>query len=197
MTNKRVPLKVATPSAERVFPKNLDSSLGFLISDTARHVKRLLYPGIAQLGIRGGSWYVLRALFEADGVTQRELANRLGTTQPSTLEMLRSMEKEGLVHFQRDTLDRRKLRIYLTDKALKLKTPLLRAAGEANSILLGGLTQAQEILLKTMLGTVRSAAADAIAQFELQSAVKESPTRLHLREEERQAHGNQTDCRRR
>jgi hypothetical protein len=97
------------------------------------------------------------------------------------------MEKEGLVHFQRDTLDRRKLRIYLTDKALKLKTPLLRAAGEANSILLGGLTQAQEILLKTMLGTVRSAAADAIAQFELQSAVKESPTKLHLREEERQA----------
>lgn len=165
----------------------LDSSIGFLISDTARHVKRLLYPGIAQLGIRGGSWYALRALFEEDGVTQRELATRLGTTQPSTLEMLRSMETEGLVHFQRDTIDRRKLRIHLTEKALLLKPQLLSIASDSNAILVGGLTQAQQTMLRALLCAVRRAAAGAIAQSALQSAVEASPAALNLRDEESHA----------
>lgn len=176
--------KLAQP--ERVFTADLDSSVGFLISDTARHVKRLLYHGIAERDIRGGYWFVLRALWEADGVTQRELANRLGMTQPSTLEMLRSMEKDSLVRFERDTSDRRKLRIYLTSKALKLKTPLLQVAKEANATLLEGLSQAEEILLKVMLRTVRNSAAQAIAAYEQATSPRAAAAALNLQEEARE-----------
>jgi len=184
MNKKSTPSNL--PQPDRVLDLDLDGSIGFLISDTARHVKRLLYGPIAQHGIRGGSWFVLRALWEADGVTQRELANRLGMTQPSTLEILRVMEREGLVRFERDTVDRRKLRIYITEYANTIKTPLLRIATEANSVLLGRLSQAEELLLKVMLRTVRSSAADAIAQFELNATAKKQPEALNLRDEARE-----------
>lgn len=177
---------------ERLFEEDLDRSVGFLVSDTARHVKRLLYHGLADHNIRGGSWFVLRALWEQDGVTQRELADRLGMTQPSTLEMLRAMEKDGLVRFEKDTVDRRKLRIFVTDHAMEKKPALMRVAREANAVLLEGFSPAEEMLLKRMLHSVRTSAAAKIAHYEMQANGKEPPIALDLKEEAREGLGGKT-----
>lgn len=73
-----------TPHPDRILfheptlAPGLDESLGFLLAEAVRVTRRLLYGQLAKQGIRGGSWHVLRVLWEGDGVTQRELANRLG-----------------------------------------------------------------------------------------------------------------------
>ena len=135
--------------------KGLDESLGFLIADSARFVKRSLYARISLHGVRGGSWFVLRALWLQDGVTQRELAQRLGLMEPSVLEMVRAMERDGLIVRQRDEVDRRKMRVYLTKHARSLEPPLMRIAEEVNTLMLSGLNPAEEALLKLLLRKVR------------------------------------------
>jgi len=47
-------------------------------------------------------WYFLRALWERDGVNQRELTNSVGIMQPTTVMALRSMQSRGLVRMEPD-----------------------------------------------------------------------------------------------
>lgn len=138
-----------------VFNADLDESMGFLISDTSRVVRKALYARIAQHNIRGGHWYCLRSLLQEDGVTQRELSDRLGIMGPSTVEMLRAMEKEGLVQRKRDPTDRRKVRVYLTDHARSIQPVLLQIASEVNATMVSQMTEAEQVLLKSLLRRLR------------------------------------------
>lgn len=133
----------------------LDDSMGFLIADTGRAVKRALYVRIARHNIRGGHWYCLRSLYQQDGITQRELSQRLGIKESSTVEMLRAMEAEDLVHRQRDTEDRRKVRVYLTQRALELRPTLMGILMELRQLMVSKMTQSEETLLKLLLRQLR------------------------------------------
>lgn len=155
-----------SPAApERRFNDELNESMGFLISDTARFVKRALYARIAQHGIRGGHWFCLRSLLKEDGVTQRELSQRLGITDPSTVEMLRAMEKEGLVRRERDAGDRRKMRVYLTEHARSIQPLLMKIAKDVNQIMRANMSDAEEALLKLLLRQTRDTLRADLAQF--------------------------------
>jgi len=133
----------------------INDSLGFLIADSSRYVKRSLYARIAKHGIRGGAWFVLRVLWQEDGVTHRELAHRLGLMEPSVLEMVRAMESDGLIERRRDEQDRRKVRVYLTPRAFDLKPVLMDIAENVNDMMLTGFSEAEEALLKLLLRRVR------------------------------------------
>ena len=161
----------------------LDNSIGFLLTDAARLVRRTLYWRLARYSIRGGSWFVLRALWEQDGPTQRELSTRLGTTQSSTFEMLRTMEADGLVRFERDTEDRRKLRVYLTERAHSLKSPLAKLTQEANEAMLSRLSITENMVLKNILQTLRETLIDEIAQIANYSSDSDPPAALNLQDE--------------
>lgn len=107
---------------------------------------------------------MLRVLWQRDDVTQRELAQRLGLMEPSVQEMLRAMERDGLVTRQRDRHDRRKMRIRLTERARTLEHELMGIARDVNSLMLSDLGAAEETLLKLLLRKVRATlAADAEA----------------------------------
>lgn len=161
---------------------SLDESIGFLLNETSRLSRRLLYGRLAKIGVRGGTWFVLRVLWEGDGVTQRELADRLGMTQPSTLEMLRTMERDDLIRFERDPDDKRKTRVYLTDHAQDLKAPLLHVAEDATTAMVQRLSHAEQVALRLLLRTVKQTAADVLTQ-EIQSAGSDAAPALDLRRE--------------
>lgn len=133
----------------------LDDSMGFLIADTGRAVKRALYVRIAQHNIRGGHWYCLRSLYQQDGITQRELSQRLGIKAASTVEMLRAMEAEDLVYRQRDVEDRRKIRVYLTKRAHELQPTLMGILTELRQLMVSNMTPSEEALLKLLLRQLR------------------------------------------
>jgi MarR family transcriptional regulator, organic hydroperoxide resistance regulator len=143
-------------------PDEFDKSVGFLIVDTARFVKRSLYIRIGQHGVRGAYWQFLHSLWQEDGVTQRELSGRLGLMEPSVLEMLRAMERDGLVRRERDTVDRRKIRVYLTDTAKRLETKLMKIAEANGEMMTRHISGADEVKLRQLLGTVRQTLADDV-----------------------------------
>ncbi len=117
----------ATASRREVeFPPRLSS--GYLVRDAHRAFQRLLERRIAPYGVARGQWYFLRVLWNADGLSQRELSVRVGMMEPTTVIALRSMERSGLIRRVRGDDDRRKMRVFLTAKARRLRSELLAVA---------------------------------------------------------------------
>ncbi len=108
------------------FPPRLSS--GYLVRDAHRAFQRLLERRIAPYGVTRGQWYFLRVLWTADGLSQRELSARVGMMEPTTVIALRGMERSGLIRRERGADDRRKVRVFLTAKAKRLRNELLGVA---------------------------------------------------------------------
>ena len=132
----RAPRKTPSPSGgEFEFP--LTESSGFLVRDANRAFQRLLEKRIAPHGVTRGQWYFLRVLWTEDGLSQRELSQRVGTMEPTTVIALRSMEKSGLIRRVRSNDDKRRSHVWLTAKARRLRDELLAIAR--------GITDAAEV----------------------------------------------------
>jgi DNA-binding MarR family transcriptional regulator len=106
--------------------------VGYLIRDVHRAFQRSLQARIASHGVSIGQWFFLRALWEEDGLTQRELSQRVGMMEPTTVTALNSMERRGLVERVRNPHDRRKVNIFLTPKGRGLRDVLLPYATDIN-----------------------------------------------------------------
>ncbi|HTP93491.1 MAG TPA: MarR family winged helix-turn-helix transcriptional regulator [Xanthobacteraceae bacterium] len=108
------------------FPPQLSS--GYLVRDAHRAFQRLLERRIAAYGVSRGQWYFLRVLWITDGLSQRELSARVGMMEPTTVIALRSMDRAGLIRRVRSAGDRRKVEVWLTAKAKRLRNELLMVA---------------------------------------------------------------------
>jgi MarR family transcriptional regulator, organic hydroperoxide resistance regulator len=122
------PAPKAKPPPRRAggFPPHLSS--GYLVRDAHRAFQRLLERRIAAFGVTRGQWYFLRVLWITDGLSQRELSARVGMMEPTTVIALRSMERTGLIRRVRGDDDRRKVLVFLTAKAKRLRGELLTVA---------------------------------------------------------------------
>jgi DNA-binding MarR family transcriptional regulator len=120
--------KAATKSRGHNVDFPISESVGFQIRATHRVLQRYLQLRIEPYGITLGIWYFLRALWNEDGLSQRELSRRVGTMEPTTLSAILIMEKRGLVRRVRNKKDRRILHVHLTPKAEKMRKDLLPLA---------------------------------------------------------------------
>ena len=59
-----------------------EDSVGFLLWDANRAMCREFAERMAPHGVTLGLWPYLRALWEGDGLTQRELSERAGLQEP-------------------------------------------------------------------------------------------------------------------
>jgi DNA-binding MarR family transcriptional regulator len=105
-----------------------EDSAGYLVRDAHRAFQSLLEKRIAPYGVTRGQWYFLRVLWRQDGLSQRELSQRVGMMEPTTVIALQSMEKAGLVRRVRSEEDKRKAQVWLTPKAQRLRDRLLPVA---------------------------------------------------------------------
>jgi DNA-binding MarR family transcriptional regulator len=118
------------------------TSIGYLLRDTYRAFTRVLQARIAAHGVTIGQWYFLRVLWEEDGLTQRELSQRVGMMEPTTVTALNGMEKRGYVRRVRNTTDKRKVNIFLTERGRALRNVLLPHAIDVNVRAAAGLPAA-------------------------------------------------------
>jgi MarR family transcriptional regulator, organic hydroperoxide resistance regulator len=129
-------------------------SVGFVVREVWRSFARSLQPRIAREGVTIGMWFVLRMLWDADGMTQRELGERVGINGPTMVTALNAMERAGLVKRVQNRRDRRKINVFLTKRGRKLKARLWPMAAEVLELGLAGLTRQQVQSLGKMLAQI-------------------------------------------
>ena len=132
-------------------------SAGALVSEIARLYAAALQRALAPLGLSRAQFVVLGELWLNDGMTQRELAERLGLEQATMANTLARMQRDGLITRKPHPDDGRSQQIWLTGRAKDLKDPATRAALEADSPVAAGLPLAERELFLSMLGRVANA----------------------------------------
>jgi DNA-binding MarR family transcriptional regulator len=143
-----------------------DQSIGYQIRATHRALQRYLQLQIEPHGVALGHWYFLRALWHEDGQTQRELADRIGTREPTALIAIKSMEARGLVKRARSKTDRRKIHVWLTPKAKKLKQELIPLARDVVATAASNLASSEVRGLLVLLGEIQKSLNAAIEETE-------------------------------
>lgn len=109
-----------------------DDSAGYLANHMARLFERGLAARIRPLGLTTGTFPALLELWENDGLTQKQLVERLDIEQATMANTLSRMERDGLIRREKDPGDGRVQRIRLTERARALRDPAIAAATAEN-----------------------------------------------------------------
>ncbi|WP_281629446.1 MarR family transcriptional regulator [Vibrio sp. St2] len=115
------------------------SSFGWLINVVANDAAKTFDTELKKHGLTLALWPTLMCLWEEEGVTQRDIAQKSKVENSTTTRTLDKLENLGLVERQPDPNSRRAFRIYLTDEGRALKESLVPIPMAINQKLLSSL----------------------------------------------------------
>jgi MarR family transcriptional regulator, transcriptional regulator for hemolysin len=143
-----------------------DRTLGFLVSDIARLLRRNMDRRLQSLHLTQAQWRAIVHLSRSEGMTQATLAESL-EIQPITLtRLIDRMESAGWVERRMHPLDRRAVQIFLTAQAQPILEQMhSRAADTLSDALRGVSPRAQRQLVATLEQIKHNLAAAEAAAF--------------------------------
>lgn len=127
------------------------ASAAYLANLLAKAAARALHARADGAGFAPGQFPVLLELWNGDGVTQRDLLDRLDIEQATMANTLSRMERDGLISRRRHPKDRRAQLVFLTARGKALQETALAAASATEDALFQGFRRFErELLLEYM-----------------------------------------------
>jgi MarR family transcriptional regulator, organic hydroperoxide resistance regulator len=133
-----------------------EASVGYQVRMTNRAFQTRLKDSVEPFGVSPGMWYLLRLLWQSDGLTQRELSRGIGIMDPTAFTALTNMERRGFVTRVKDPTDARKSNVFLTERGKTLREQMLPLARGINAEGLRGLKKAEIALLLRLLKRIEA-----------------------------------------
>ena len=138
--------------------------LAHLVRDTARAYMRALQDRLQQHDIPFSQWQLLRILWHADGLTQRELSERAGLMEPTTQVVVSGMEQRGYVRRRHQANNRKNKYVYLTAAGRALQHVLVPLAEETNRLSQQGVSEHDiQVTRQTLMRLLSNLAEDDMA----------------------------------
>ena len=106
---------------------------------------------LLDLKIHPGQCGMLWGLSQNDGLSQKELASKMGITPPSITVMIRKMEAEDLIEKHQDEKDQRITRIYITEKGRKIAENMDDALHQMEKEAFANMSEQEIMLLHRLL----------------------------------------------
>jgi DNA-binding MarR family transcriptional regulator len=137
---------------------NLMESATYLSSLLSKGFSRSLLSRAADLGFSPGQFPVLIELWKEDGLTQREILDRLDIEQATLANTLSRMERDGLIRREPHPADKRAVCNFLTDRGRAIEAEAMVAAEEADQALFKGFRRFEkELMLEYMRWAIENA----------------------------------------
>ena len=114
---------------------DFENSVESVANNTAKLFQRSFDTELRRnVGVTLNQWHVAGALVLQPGLTQKEIADKLGIEGATLVSIIDKMEKEGLLIRKPDMTDRRANRIYLNSKAESLWQSMAECAPKIRRI---------------------------------------------------------------
>ncbi len=136
--------------------QNSEQSIGFLISDTARLMRRRFDQRARHLGLTRAQWQVLAHLQRNEGINQIGLADLLDIEAITLCRTIDRMEEGGWVERRPDPNDRRARLLFLTERARPFIADMRAIAEEIYAEALSGLPADTRQTLTEILTAMRT-----------------------------------------
>lgn len=133
----------------------MTDTFGFLLSDTARLLRKRFDERARQHGATRAQWKALLAISRHEGINQGGLAELLEVEPITLCRLIDRMEEAGLVERRRDPRDRRAWQLFLTDKAHPVLEELHATAAELMEQTLRGISETQTRMMTDLLNQIR------------------------------------------
>lgn len=132
-----------------------EESLGYWICSTSHAFRRSLNAELEKQGITFRQWEVLAWIAFEGGLSQVELADRLGIEAPTLVGILDRMERDGWLDRYNCPNDRRRKRIRATEKAEMVWVRMVECARKVRAIARAGLSDEELDQLKSICERIR------------------------------------------
>jgi DNA-binding MarR family transcriptional regulator len=126
-------------------------SVGYLVRYAYRAFVKALAVELDPHDITTSQWSVLRVLWQEEGMSQVELAQRMMVEKASLTPVLEIMTSNRLIVRSRNSDDRRKVNIFLTARGRQLKGSVLPSGGKINKKATRGMSAAEIERLRDLL----------------------------------------------
>lgn len=144
-TSKRKPAKARSPNLVR------DALVSTQINLAARLTNQAARLRLGELGAWPGQIPILLWLLEEDGIIQKELVHRVNMEQSTVAEHLDRMESCGLLYRKQGDVDKRKYRIFLTERAKAMAPGMIAELEEGAHIFTKGISRQELKLFHTII----------------------------------------------
>lgn len=130
-----------------------EESLPLLLATCVKCIRDSLNTRFLTAGssITSEQWGVLAVLAQQDGISQQDLAKRISRTEVSVLNLLKKLEAKDYVLRQRDPVDGRYNRVFLTVAGRRIQEELIPVVLENRSRAFKGLEKEEIATLKKIL----------------------------------------------
>lgn len=106
--------------AEQKMPR-LEQQLCFAVYQVGHAFNRAYRPILAELGLTYPQYLVMLALWERDGLTVKELGEKLMLDSGTLTPLLKRLDAAGIIRRERDERDERQVRVRLAEKGEKMR----------------------------------------------------------------------------
>lgn len=128
-----------------------DNSIGWLVTQAQRLLHRGLGVKLQSHGVSVAQWTVLVVLWERDGLTHKEISDRVSVETATLSRTIDRMERDGLVNRVRSATDRRQVHVHLTERGAHLWRDLVPEAEAMLLQALRGFSEDDEEALRRLL----------------------------------------------
>ncbi len=135
---------------------------GFLLTDTARLLRKLIDRRLQPLGLSRAQWSILAILSNHEGLSQSQISNELEIEKSTAGRLIDQIEKSGWIERRPIPGDRRLWSIHLTDQARQLLVEVEGVILHSRDEMLCGLSTDQQRYLTDILQKVKSNLSNAL-----------------------------------
>lgn len=151
-----------------------DKSLGVLINDVARLLRRNFDRRLQSLGLTQAQWRAIVHVSRTEGMNQVALAECLETQPITVARLIDRMQSAGWIERRSDPFDRRAVRLYLTPKCAPILKEIHARAAEMMDDGLAGVPASAQKQLFDHLQRIKQ----NLAAVEPKALATEQPTRM-------------------
>ncbi len=129
----------------------LEESTGLSLVQLCKAFRQQEEGWCQNIDLHTGQELVIFRLVEEDGLSQSQLAARLGVEIATVAQTVQRMEKKGLLVRRQDAEDARISRVYLTEKGRSLCEPAVHLWRDLDARLVQGMSQAEQLFFRRLL----------------------------------------------
>ncbi len=136
----------------------MKTNAGFTVTKIKQLGDRIFEKILSRKNIdafNGPQGRILYVLWQSDGISIREVSDKCGLALTSLTTMLERMEKTGLIRREQDGKDRRKTKLYLTEKARDLQNDYDAVSNEMTDIYYQGFSASEIGQFESYLDRIR------------------------------------------
>lgn len=124
---------------------------GHLLARTCKLLRTRVHARLEEVGLYRGQQFVLLVLWDSEGLTHSELAREVLVRPATATNLLKRMEKAGLVERRPDPDDQRVSRVYLTDAARSMRDTVEATWQQIDEQILAGFSSEERVLFERFL----------------------------------------------